>query len=35
LISNTKETKEELKERISDLDKYYSEQLEDMSNTIE
>ena len=29
------ETKSDLKDRISDLDKYYSEQMEDMSNTIE
>ena len=29
------ETKSDLKDRISDLDKYYSEQMEDMGNTIE
>lgn len=29
------ETKEDLKERIGDLDKFYSESLEEMGTTIE
>ena len=35
LIDLIGETKEDLKERIGDLDKYYSESLEEMGQTIE
>lgn len=34
-FANTSSVKEDLKERIGDLDKYYSESMEEMSNTIE
>ncbi len=35
LIDMIGEAKEDLKERISDLDKFYSESLEEMGTTIE
>ena len=35
MIDLVNETKEDLKERIGDLDKYYSESLEEMGQTIE
>jgi hypothetical protein len=35
LLSNIASTKEDFKERLGDLDKYYSESMEEMSNTIE
>lgn len=35
LIANIASTKEDFKERLGDLDKYYGESMEEMSNTIE
>lgn len=35
IYANISTVKEDLKERIGDLDKYYSESMEEMSNTIE
>ena len=35
LLSNISSVKEDFKERLGDLDKYYSESMEEMSNTIE
>lgn len=35
LLVNISSVKEDFKERLGDLDKYYSESMEDMSNTIE
>jgi len=35
LLDTINDAKEDLKERIGDLDKYYSESLEEMGQTIE
>jgi len=35
LINSIRDQKEDFKERLSDLDKYYSEQMEDLSTNIE
>jgi gas vesicle protein len=35
LLANIASTKEDFKERLGDLDKYYSENMEEMSNNIE
>lgn len=35
MLSNIASVKEDFKERLGDLDKYYSESMEEMSNTIE
>jgi hypothetical protein len=35
LNANISSVKEDFKERLGDLDKYYSESMEEMSNTIE
>lgn len=35
ILANISSVKEDFKERLSDLDKYYSESMEEMSNTIE
>ena len=35
MLANIASTKEDFKERLGDLDKYYSESMEEMSNTIE
>ena len=35
ILANISSVKEDFKERLGDLDKYYSESMEEMSNTIE